>query len=123
VTLNRANRGLRIVVGLSHAAPFVATSKTCWNAVPVFELKMLYRSNPTLVWVLPNRRTFANLKSTVLILGPYNAPGTWRVDIVGPVCETSDTLGANRELAPVEVGDLLAVRDAGAYGAARTALL
>jgi diaminopimelate decarboxylase len=38
-------------------------------------------------------------------------------DVVGPVCETSDTLGAGRSLPPVEVGDLLAVRDAGAYGA------
>ena len=38
-------------------------------------------------------------------------------DIVGPVCETSDTLGADRALSPVEVGDLLAVRDTGAYGA------
>jgi diaminopimelate decarboxylase len=40
-----------------------------------------------------------------------------RADIVGPVCETSDTLGRDRHLAPVEVGDLLAVRDTGAYGA------
>jgi diaminopimelate decarboxylase len=38
-------------------------------------------------------------------------------DVVGPVCETSDTLGAGRRLPPVEVGDLLAVRDTGAYGA------
>jgi diaminopimelate decarboxylase len=38
-------------------------------------------------------------------------------DVVGPVCETSDTLGAERSLPAVEVGDLLAVRDAGAYGA------
>jgi diaminopimelate decarboxylase len=38
-------------------------------------------------------------------------------DVVGPVCETTDTLGADRELPPIEVGDLLAVRDAGAYGA------
>jgi diaminopimelate decarboxylase len=38
-------------------------------------------------------------------------------DVVGPVCETTDTLGADRALPPVEVGDLLAVRDAGAYGA------
>jgi diaminopimelate decarboxylase len=37
-------------------------------------------------------------------------------DVVGPVCETSDTLGRNRHLPPVEVGDLLAVRDTGAYG-------
>ena len=39
------------------------------------------------------------------------------VDVVGPVCETTDTLGADRSLPPVQVGDLLAVRDAGAYGA------
>jgi diaminopimelate decarboxylase len=37
-------------------------------------------------------------------------------DVVGPVCETSDTLGASRCLPDVEVGDLLAVRDTGAYG-------
>ena len=37
-------------------------------------------------------------------------------DVVGPVCETTDTLGAARRLPPVEVGDLLMVRDAGAYG-------
>ncbi|MFI5178250.1 MAG: diaminopimelate decarboxylase [Vicinamibacterales bacterium] len=44
-------------------------------------------------------------------------PGApWRVDVVGPVCETSDTLGADRHLPPVEVGDVLAVRDVGAYG-------
>jgi diaminopimelate decarboxylase len=40
-----------------------------------------------------------------------------RVDVVGPVCETTDTLGADRELPPLEVGDLLAIRDTGAYGA------
>jgi diaminopimelate decarboxylase len=38
-------------------------------------------------------------------------------DIVGPVCETTDTLGTARTLPPTEVGDLLVVRDAGAYGA------
>ena len=36
-------------------------------------------------------------------------------DIVGPVCETGDFLGKQRELALRE-GDLLAVRSAGAYG-------
>ena len=40
-----------------------------------------------------------------------------RADVVGPVCETSDTLGYSRVLPPVQVGDLLAVRDTGAYGA------
>lgn len=40
-----------------------------------------------------------------------------RADVVGPVCETSDTLGSDRVLPPIAVGDLLAVRDTGAYGA------
>jgi diaminopimelate decarboxylase len=39
-----------------------------------------------------------------------------RVDVVGPVCETSDFLALGRELEAVEPGELLAVRDAGAYG-------
>ncbi len=39
------------------------------------------------------------------------------VDVVGPVCETTDTLGAGRRLPPLEVGDLIAIRDTGAYGA------
>ena len=44
-------------------------------------------------------------------------PGTpIRADVVGPVCETSDTLGRDRTLPPVQVGDLLAIRDTGAYG-------
>jgi len=40
-----------------------------------------------------------------------------RADVVGPVCETSDTFGVDRPLPPTEVGDLLAIRDTGAYGA------
>lgn len=36
-------------------------------------------------------------------------------DVVGPVCETGDWIGKDRELA-IEPGDLLAVRTAGAYG-------
>ena len=38
-------------------------------------------------------------------------------DIVGPVCESTDTFARDRELPPVEVGDLLVIRDVGAYGA------
>lgn len=40
---------------------------------------------------------------------------TQQWDIVGPVCETGDFLGKDRELA-LEAGDLLAVTGAGAYG-------
>lgn len=38
-------------------------------------------------------------------------------DIVGPLCETSDTLGKDRRLPRPQPGDLFAVLDAGAYGA------
>lgn len=38
------------------------------------------------------------------------------VDIVGPVCESSDVLGSGRKLGPIEQGDLLAIMTAGAYG-------
>lgn len=38
-----------------------------------------------------------------------------RYDVVGPVCETGDFLGKDRELA-LSPGDLLAVRSSGAYG-------
>ena len=37
-------------------------------------------------------------------------------DIVGPVCETTDYLARERSLPQVERGEILAVKDAGAYG-------
>ncbi len=42
-----------------------------------------------------------------------DTPGVW--DIVGPVCESTDFLGKDRELV-LEEGDLLAICSAGAYG-------
>jgi diaminopimelate decarboxylase len=38
------------------------------------------------------------------------------VDVVGPVCESGDFFAHDRELPPVEAGDLLVILDAGAYG-------
>ena len=38
-------------------------------------------------------------------------------DVVGPACESGDILAEGRDLAPLKPGDLLAIRDAGAYGA------
>ena len=38
-----------------------------------------------------------------------------RADVVGPVCETGDFLARDRELSAVKSGDLIAVRDVGAY--------
>jgi diaminopimelate decarboxylase len=39
-------------------------------------------------------------------------------DVVGPVCETTDALGHDRRFPALEVNDLLAILDAGAYGSA-----
>jgi diaminopimelate decarboxylase len=52
----------------------------------------------------------------ITVLTPRSGPPI-RADVVGPVCETADTLGADRELPQVQPGDLIAVHDTGAYGA------
>ena len=49
----------------------------------------------------------------IVPLRPGNGP-TSRYDVVGPVCESGDWTGHDREL-PVQAGDLLAVMSAGAY--------
>jgi diaminopimelate decarboxylase len=40
-----------------------------------------------------------------------------KVDVVGPVCETGDFIGLDRDLPRLKAGDLIAVSTAGAYGA------
>ncbi|MER8525074.1 diaminopimelate decarboxylase [Mesorhizobium sp. M0814] len=47
---------------------------------------------------------------------PAAAP-RMKVDVVGPVCETGDYLGLDRDLPRLKSGDLIAVSTAGAYGA------
>jgi len=37
-------------------------------------------------------------------------------DVVGPICESSDVFAVSRPLPPLEVDDLVAILDAGAYG-------
>lgn len=49
-------------------------------------------------------------------LAPHDHPRIV-ADVVGPVCETGDYLGHDRDLPRPEAGDLLAVMTAGAYGA------
>lgn len=41
------------------------------------------------------------------------------IDVVGPVCESSDVFARARPLAPLAAGDLVAIMSAGAYGAAQ----
>ena len=43
-------------------------------------------------------------------------PGLETVEIVGPICETGDTLARARAIPPVERGDRLCIFTAGAYG-------
>ena len=50
-------------------------------------------------------------------LAPRSGPPA-TCDVVGPLCETTDVVGLARRMAAPEVGDLLAVLDAGAYGSA-----
>jgi diaminopimelate decarboxylase len=48
---------------------------------------------------------------------PILQPGeTAVVDVVGPLCESSDVFARDREMDLPREGDLLAIRDAGAYG-------
>ena len=44
--------------------------------------------------------------------------GERHYEFVGPVCESSDVVGRDRVLPQLQVGDLVAIRDAGAYGSA-----
>jgi diaminopimelate decarboxylase len=49
-------------------------------------------------------------------VGSDLAPGLMSAAVHGPICESTDELG-DHELPPLRRGDLVAIRDAGAYGA------
>jgi diaminopimelate decarboxylase len=51
---------------------------------------------------------------------PVSGPetGDCHYEIVGPVCESSDVVGRDRRLPPLKENDVVAIRDAGAYGSA-----
>jgi diaminopimelate decarboxylase len=48
---------------------------------------------------------------------PARGAATTPADVVGPVCETTDTFTRDRPLPPLEEGELVAFMTAGAYGA------
>jgi len=62
------------------------------------------------------RPTLYDAYHPIVTLGPP-AASIGKADIVGPVCETGDYLGLDRDLPPLAAGDRLAVLSAGAYGA------
>jgi len=43
-------------------------------------------------------------------------PMSHRANVVGPICETADQLGADRWLPPTREGDVLLIANCGAYG-------
>lgn len=54
----------------------------------------------------------------VSVLGKEAAPATETYDVVGSLCENNDKFAVQRRLPKIEVGDFLAVHDAGAHGRA-----
>jgi diaminopimelate decarboxylase/aspartate kinase len=49
-------------------------------------------------------------------LSRYGQPATDVVQVVGPICESADVLGHDRDLPATEPGDVVLIGTAGAYG-------
>lgn len=47
---------------------------------------------------------------------PISKENTTYYDVVGPICESSDSFGKRVALSPTKRGDIIAIRSAGAYG-------
>ena len=52
----------------------------------------------------------------VAVANKFGERATYNYDIVGPICESGDFIARDRTLPRIEIGDLIAVYDAGAYG-------
>lgn len=52
----------------------------------------------------------------ITVLGKENAPLDHVYDVVGSLCENSDKFAVDRRLPKIEMGDVLAIHDAGAHG-------
>jgi diaminopimelate decarboxylase len=52
----------------------------------------------------------------ITVLGKEEAPRNKTVDVVGSLCENNDKFAIDRPLPNVEIGDILAIHDAGAHG-------
>lgn len=58
----------------------------------------------------------------IVNLSRLNEAPAWKVDVVGPICESGDVLGHDRWVPVTEVGDVLLIDNAGAYGASMASL-
>jgi diaminopimelate decarboxylase/aspartate kinase len=54
----------------------------------------------------------------IVSLSRFEREPTWVANVVGPICETGDTLGYARSLPATTPGDVFLVATAGAYGKA-----
>ena len=52
----------------------------------------------------------------IVNLSRPDVPATFQANIVGPICESGDTLGYERSIAEPQEGDVLLIDTAGAYG-------
>jgi diaminopimelate decarboxylase len=52
----------------------------------------------------------------ITVVDPAKNPNRYACDVVGPVCETTDSFAENILLPEVKAGELLAILDTGAYG-------
>ncbi|OFV67843.1 MAG: diaminopimelate decarboxylase [Candidatus Syntrophoarchaeum caldarius] len=57
-----------------------------------------------------------NAYHRILVANRMDQPPAETYTIVGPICESGDILGEDRNLPRIEKGDLLAILDTGAYG-------
>ena len=69
----------------------------------------LYGARHDVVALTSGRRAWA---------APRGAPGLPATSVQGPICESTDDLGVH-DLPPLERGDVVAIRDAGAYAASQ----
>lgn len=52
----------------------------------------------------------------ITVLGKENEPENHQYDIVGSLCENNDKFAIDRMLPEIEIGDIVAIHDAGAHG-------
>lgn len=65
---------------------------------------------------------YGSYHEIVPVAEPDRGEPAVRADVVGGICESGDFLARDRDIAPLESGDLLAVMSAGAYGAAMSSM-
>ncbi len=62
------------------------------------------------------RPTLYDAYHEIVNLTRYDEPATQTVTVVGPICESGDTLGRNRMMPPCQEHDVIVVASVGAYG-------